>query len=182
MRVRTIVEPAQLIFPLLGIVKRFQRGCGGTENNRAFLDVGPQHRDIATMVSRRGVLFVGIVVFFIDKDQPEIGQGSEHGGARADDDAGFAIADAMPFIKALALGETADAMAEATYENCLNGSYPLARFLYVYVNKDPNAPLDKLTYEFLKFVLSKEGQEVVVKDHYFPLPASIASEITAAFD
>jgi phosphate transport system substrate-binding protein len=85
-------------------------------------------------------------------------------------------------VKALALGETEDAMAEATYENCLDGSYPLARFLYVYVNKDPNAPMDKLTYEFLKFVLSKEGQEIVIKDHYFPLPASIASEITAAFD
>lgn len=85
-------------------------------------------------------------------------------------------------VKALALGETAEEMAEATYENCLEGTYPLARFLFIYVNKKPGAPLDKLTAEFLKFVLSKEGQEIVIKDSYFPLPASLTSEITAAFD
>jgi phosphate transport system substrate-binding protein len=59
---------------------------------------------------------------------------------------------------------------EATYTNCVSGDYPLARFLYVYVNKKPDAPMDKLTHEFLKFVLSKEGQEVVIKDGYFPMP------------
>jgi len=83
-------------------------------------------------------------------------------------------------VRALAVGETADAMAEATYENCLDGSYPLARFLYVYVNKKPGEPMDKLTLEFLKFVLSKEGQEIVVKDHYFPLPADLANTILSA--
>ena len=47
------------------------------------------------------------------------------------------------------------------------------RFLYVYVNKPPGKPLDPMTQEFLKLVLSKEGQETVVKDGYFPLPASV---------
>lgn len=65
---------------------------------------------------------------------------------------------------------------EPTYEKCLSGEYPLARFLLVYVNKKPGEPLDKLTEEFLKFVLSKEGQQVVVKDGYFPLPKAIADE------
>lgn len=65
---------------------------------------------------------------------------------------------------------------EATYENCLSGDYPLARFLYVYVNKKPGAPIDTLTGEFLKFVASKEGQEIVVKDGYFPIPAKVAAE------
>ena len=65
---------------------------------------------------------------------------------------------------------------EANYENCLSGDYPLARFLYVYVNKKPGAPIDKLTAEFLKFVASKEGQEIVVKDGYFPIPANVAAE------
>ena len=67
---------------------------------------------------------------------------------------------------------------EPTMESCLTGDYPLARFLYVYINKKPNEPLDKLTQEFLKFVLSREGQEIVVKDGYYPLPASVCSEMS----
>lgn len=59
-----------------------------------------------------------------------------------------------------------------TYENALNGKYPMARFLYIYVNKNPKKGLDPLTKEFLKFVLSKEGQEIVVKDGYYPLTAA----------
>jgi phosphate transport system substrate-binding protein len=64
----------------------------------------------------------------------------------------------------------------ASPENCLSGKYPLARFLYIYVNKKPGQPMDKLTAEFLRFVLSKEGQEVVVKDGYYPLPAAPAAK------
>jgi phosphate transport system substrate-binding protein len=78
-------------------------------------------------------------------------------------------------VKALALGE-GEAAFEPSAENALAGDYPLARFLYVYVNKKPNTPLDKLTLEFVKFVLSKEGQEIVVKDGYYPLPAEVADE------
>ena len=65
---------------------------------------------------------------------------------------------------------------EADPDNAYSGSYPLARFLYVYVNKAPGKALDPLTREFVKLVLSKEGQEVVVKDGYFPIPASTAKE------
>ena len=64
---------------------------------------------------------------------------------------------------------------EPTYENVLGGKYPLARFLYVYVNKEPNKPLDPLVQEFLKFVLSKEGQEIVVKDGYYPMSAALVA-------
>ncbi len=67
-----------------------------------------------------------------------------------------------------------------TPEACLSGDYPLARTLFVYVNKAPNQPIDKLTYEFLRFVLSKQGQEVVAKDGYYPLPAPIAAQILAS--
>jgi phosphate transport system substrate-binding protein len=65
---------------------------------------------------------------------------------------------------------------EATNENAIAGKYPLARFLYVYVNKHPNKPLPPLEREFIKMVLSKVGQEVVVKDGYIPLPASVAAK------
>jgi phosphate transport system substrate-binding protein len=56
-------------------------------------------------------------------------------------------------------------------ETVLAGKYPLARFLYLYVNKTPNKPLDPLVREFVRFVLSREGQELVVKDGYLPLEA-----------
>ena len=65
---------------------------------------------------------------------------------------------------------------EATADNAYNGAYPLARFLYVYVNKTPNKPLDPLVREFARLMLSREGQEAVVKDGYFPIPASVAKE------
>jgi phosphate transport system substrate-binding protein len=65
---------------------------------------------------------------------------------------------------------------EATADNSYSGSYPLARFLYVYINKVPGKQLDPLTREFVKLMVSKEGQEVVVKDGYFPIPATIAKE------
>ncbi|HEX2279752.1 MAG TPA: substrate-binding domain-containing protein, partial [Candidatus Tectomicrobia bacterium] len=68
------------------------------------------------------------------------------------------------------------ACVEATADNSYAGAYPLARFLYVYINKPPAKPLDPLTHEFVKLIVSKEGQEVVVKDGYFPIPASIAKE------
>jgi phosphate transport system substrate-binding protein len=65
---------------------------------------------------------------------------------------------------------------EGTYEEVTTGKYPLSRFLYLYVNKAPGKPLDPLPLEFLKLVLSKEGQEVVVKDGYMPLTAAIVKE------
>lgn len=80
-------------------------------------------------------------------------------------------------VKAIALskkdGETAYA---PTYENVLQGKYPLGRMLYVYVVKKPNEPLPKLVEEFIRFVLSEEGQKIVVKDGYLPLPAKIAEQ------
>ncbi|MCX7712388.1 MAG: phosphate ABC transporter substrate-binding protein [Chthoniobacterales bacterium] len=80
-------------------------------------------------------------------------------------------------VHTLALGQEPGKYYDCTPENCYNGNYPLARFLYIYINKNPKEPLDKLTHEFLKFVLSKQGQEVVAKDGYFPLPASVAKKI-----
>lgn len=80
-------------------------------------------------------------------------------------------------VRVVPLGESEGKFVEANYENCLSGDYPLARFLYVYVNKKPGQPMDKLTQEFLKFVLSKQGQEVVIKDGYFPMPKQTADEV-----
>jgi phosphate transport system substrate-binding protein len=68
---------------------------------------------------------------------------------------------------------------EGTYEEVTSGKYPLSRFLYLYVNKAPGKPLDPLQLEFLKLVLSKEGQEVVIKDGYMPLtPKQVTEELS----
>lgn len=63
---------------------------------------------------------------------------------------------------------------DATPQNAVKGAYPLSRFLYIYVNKHPNKPLDPMQAEFVKMVLSKTGQQVVEKDGYVPLPAVVA--------
>ncbi len=82
-------------------------------------------------------------------------------------------------VRAVPLGEEEGKFVEATYENSVSGDYPLARFLYIYVNKKPGEPLDKLTAEFLKFALSKQGQEIVVKDGYFPMPKEVTEQTLA---
>jgi phosphate transport system substrate-binding protein len=80
-------------------------------------------------------------------------------------------------VKNLALTDkVGGAYSSGSYEDVVAGKYPLARFLYVYVNKAPGKEIDPVVREFLKFVFSKEGQEIVVKDGYYPLPAKIVSE------
>jgi phosphate transport system substrate-binding protein len=80
-------------------------------------------------------------------------------------------------VRAVPLAEKEGAQCyEADPDNAYSGNYPLSRFLYVYVNRAPGKPLDPLTREFVKLVLSREGQEVVIKDGYYPIPATIAKE------
>lgn len=79
-------------------------------------------------------------------------------------------------IRAVPLVKNGESYKEAETENVLDGSYPLARFLFIYINKTPGKPLDPLILEFVKYILSKEGQEVVVKDGYVPLPVSVIEE------
>jgi phosphate transport system substrate-binding protein len=80
-------------------------------------------------------------------------------------------------VRAVPLAEKAGAACiEATADNAYAGKYPLARFLFVYINHAPGKSLDPLTREFIKLVASKQGQEVVIKDGFFPIPNSIARE------
>ena len=80
-------------------------------------------------------------------------------------------------VKALPLSKkSGKPFVDATPENAVKGDYPLSRFLYVYVNKHPNRPLSPLIKEFITMVMSKTGQEVVVKDGYIPLPAKVVDK------
>jgi phosphate transport system substrate-binding protein len=67
-------------------------------------------------------------------------------------------------------------LVEPTFANALKGAYPLGRTLYIYVAKKPDEPMPTLVKEFLKFVLSKEGQQIVVKDGYGPLPTKVVEK------
>lgn len=82
-------------------------------------------------------------------------------------------------VRAVPLAETeAGPYYEGTYEQVTAGQYPLSRFLYLYANKAPGKPLDPLPLEFLRMMLSKEGQEVVIKDGYMPLtPRQVTEEL-----
>jgi phosphate transport system substrate-binding protein len=62
---------------------------------------------------------------------------------------------------------------EATEATTFGGRYPIARYLYVFVNKNPNQPLDALRSEFIKYVLSKEGQERTIEGGFYPITNEI---------
>lgn len=79
-------------------------------------------------------------------------------------------------VRAVPLSKDGTGFTDATPSNAVSGTYPLARFLYVYVNKTPNDPLPPLEREFIRMIMSKTGQVVVVKDGYIPLPARVAGK------
>jgi phosphate transport system substrate-binding protein len=86
---------------------------------------------------------------------------------------GYLTAD----VRAVPLAKDAKGKAiPATAENAYSGDYPMSRFLYVYLNYKPGSQLDPLRREFIRYVLSRPGQEVVIKDGYYPVTADIASE------
>ncbi len=86
---------------------------------------------------------------------------------------GYITAD----VRAVPLAEKAGAEPiAATPENAYSGEYPLARFLLVYVNHKPGSQLDPLRREFVRYMFSRDGQLVVVKDGYYPVPARVASQ------
>ena len=79
-------------------------------------------------------------------------------------------------VKAVPLSKKGSKYVEATPENAVNGSYPLSRFLYVYVNKKPNSPLAPIEREFIKMIMSQQGQSIVDKDGYIALPAKVVEK------
>jgi phosphate transport system substrate-binding protein len=79
-------------------------------------------------------------------------------------------------VRAVPLSKKGGEYVSATPDNAVNGSYPLSRFLYVYVNKKPNKELAPIEREFLKMILSQQGQGIVAKDGYIPLPAKVVKK------
>lgn len=86
-------------------------------------------------------------------------------------------------VRALPLSQKkGQPFVEPDAKHAIDGTYPLARVLYVYVNKKPNQPLNPLEREFFKMVLSKQGQEVVIKDGFVPVPAAMAQRFLSVLN
>ncbi|HSH69475.1 MAG TPA: PstS family phosphate ABC transporter substrate-binding protein, partial [Deferrisomatales bacterium] len=85
---------------------------------------------------------------------------------------GYKTAD----VRIVPLAGDDDACYDASAENAYSGDYPLARFLFVYVNKNPNVDLDPLRGEFVKYIYSKQGQTAAIKDGYFPVSKALVDE------
>ena len=86
---------------------------------------------------------------------------------------GYKTADVRAVPIAAKKGETC---FEADAKNAYSGDYAISRFLYVYVNKNPNQAFDPVRAEFVKYMMSKQGQEGTVKDGYFPVTADIVAD------
>ncbi len=90
---------------------------------------------------------------------------------------GYATAD----VKAIQIRAEDGTCYAPEGEAAATGLYPLARFLYIYVNKDPNQDLEPLRAEFIRYVYSIQGQEDVVRAGFFPLVKMVAEQDLAAF-
>ncbi|MFN4153880.1 MAG: PstS family phosphate ABC transporter substrate-binding protein [Paracoccaceae bacterium] len=89
---------------------------------------------------------------------------------------GYMTAD----VRAVPLSTDGDCY-EATGENAAAGYYPLARFLYVYMNKNPNEAMEPLRAEFVKYVYSQQGQADVLRAGFFPIVKAVADADLAVF-
>jgi phosphate transport system substrate-binding protein len=85
-------------------------------------------------------------------------------------------------VKAVPLADKGGAASDGNYDDVKSGKYPLSRFLYIYINRAPGKPLDPIVKEYVKLVLSQEGQEVVIKDGYLPLSAEIVKQELAKIE
>ncbi len=165
------------------------RRCGGAQDITRWGQVGLEgawaNRDI-TLYSRNAVS--GTYGYFRQhalcdgdfKDAINEQPGSSsvvQGVAESINGIGYSgIGYATSGVRAIAVGNPP---VEPSGETAADGSYPLARLLYVAVNKHPNRDLNPLEREFMRLVLSRQGQEVVVRDGYIPLPASVAARFRA---
>ena len=79
-------------------------------------------------------------------------------------------------VKRLPIAKQGEEYVDATRENILSGKYPLSRYLYVYINKNPQKSLSPIEREFIRFIYSQQGQAMVEKDGYIALSPDIAQQ------
>lgn len=79
-------------------------------------------------------------------------------------------------VKPVPLSLDGEEYFDTSFENVIDGTYPLGRFLNIYINIPPNSEVDALRHEFFRFIFSREGQEIVVKAGYLPVLSEIAEQ------
>lgn len=94
------------------------------------------------------------------------------------------LANVMPNTRVVPLSmETGGRCVAPTAQSVYDHSYPLSRFVYVFINKAPGKPIEPKTREFLRAILSKEGQQQVANDGvYLPLQPQVVREELAKLD
>lgn len=100
--------------------------------------------------------------------------------ALAQDPAGIAVSGAgcrNPGVKLIPVAVNDDGpYINATPEAVEARTYPLARSVWIYTNEGPGHPLDPRVREFLRFIFSREGQELVREENeYLPLTPELAA-------
>lgn len=99
--------------------------------------------------------------------------------AKDPDAIGFAnVLFENPGVKSLALAEKDGGPYVApTLENAWKRSYPLTRYSTAFINRPPGQPVDPKVLEFMRYILSKEGMEAIVRDGAFlPLNAAMIEQ------
>ncbi len=91
--------------------------------------------------------------------------------------------EGSPGLKTLAVArEDAGPYYEGNGENASSGRYPLTRYMYIRLNRKPGEALAPQVKEFLRYILSREGQEPILYSGYFPLTAAEAKEELVKLD
>ena len=79
-------------------------------------------------------------------------------------------------VRSLALAENdGGPFVEPTKANVVTRTYPLTRSTYLFVDRDPKTGFNPVVKEFLRYVLSREGQQVILDNNYLPLTAGEAA-------
>lgn len=71
---------------------------------------------------------------------------------------------------------------EGNYETASSGHYPLTRYMYIRLDRKPGVPIPPPVKEFLRYILSREGQEPILYSAYYPLSAREAAEELAKLE
>ena len=103
--------------------------------------------------------------------------------ALAHDRCGIAVSNvryAGPDVKALAVAERdGSPYVAVTARTLIDGEYPLTRRIPAYLDRQPGGPVEPKVKEFLRYILSREGQQDILDDgRYLPLsPALVAAQL-----
>jgi len=94
------------------------------------------------------------------------------------------LANVTPDVRVVPLAEKdGDPFVAPTVETVYHHTYPLSRYVYIFVNRPPGKPIEPKTKEFLKLVLSKQGQDVVAAEGVFmPLLPEVVQEERAKLE